>query len=157
MTSATAPASRCIKVISGLVMLLTAGFLAASVWHKVLLLPGAVLVLIVVGCYLRSPIGYGISPEGLTIRFHLGSKHFGPLTGAALVTQPLGLSLRLFGNGGLFSGTGIFWNIKWGIFRAYITASDPTKLVLVEAGSKKVLISPERPDEIIRAASSNVG
>ena len=53
-----------------------------------------------------------------------------------------GFGIRLFGNGGLFSGTGIFWNRKLGVFRAYVTSTRKKEMLLVETDKYKVIISP---------------
>lgn len=149
MKYGTAPASLGIKLISSLVVLMTGGFLAASLVQAIFLWPAALLLLVTMGCYLRTPVAYEITPEGLTVWFRLGSKSFGPILTAAPVEPSAGWSIRLWGNGGLFAGTGLFWNRTWGIFRAYVTTSNPANLVLLETPDGKVLISPDRPGDVL--------
>jgi hypothetical protein len=97
---------------------------------------------------------YEASPSGLTIVFHLGSKQFGPVVRAGRVKKSTDRSIRLWGNGGLFAGTGIFWNGTWGIFRAYVANSDRISMVLVETQSGNVLVSRENPAEFMEVLNS---
>lgn len=52
-------------------------------------------------------------------------------------------SLRIVGNGGLFSITGTFWNRRLGRYRAFIT--DPKKVVVLVTPSKTIALSPDDP------------
>jgi hypothetical protein len=54
----------------------------------------------------------------------------------------------------LFAATGVFWNKAYGVYRAYVTSARYEDYVLVETSSQKVLISPENPDEFVRALIS---
>jgi hypothetical protein len=62
-------------------------------------------------------------------------------------------TLRLFGNGGLFAGSGIFWNRQLGVFRAYVTTSNRDHHLLVVTGKTKILISPADPRGFLVAPS----
>ena len=53
------------------------------------------------------------------------------------------------GKWGLFAGTGIFWNKKYGIFRAYVTTGSKSNLVLVDTPATRVVITPEYPDQFV--------
>jgi hypothetical protein len=152
MKYGTAPTSISIKVATTVVLALTPIFLSLSPVSKVFLLPAALIAVLSVGCYLRTPVAYDVSPSGLAILFRLGSKSFGPITRASIVERSLGWSIRLWGNGGLFAGTGIFWNRTWGLFRAYVTTSNTSNLVLMETQKGKVLISPDNATEAIKSA-----
>ncbi len=55
--------------------------------------------------------------------------------------------LRLFGNGGLFSFTGWFWNRRHGMFR--VIATNTEDMVALEIGGKTIVVSPDRPSEFI--------
>jgi len=57
--------------------------------------------------------------------------------------------IRLWENGGLFAGTGIFWNKKYGIFRAYVTTGSKSHLVLVDTPATRVVITPKSPDQFV--------
>jgi Bacterial PH domain len=152
MTYGTAPTSTSIKVVTAVVLALIPIFLTLFHMSTVFLLPAALVAVISVACYLRTPVAYDVSPSGLTILFRRGSKSFGPVTLASPVERSLDWSIRLWGNGGLFAGTGIFWNRTWGVFRAYITTSNTGNLVLMETQNGKVLISPDNATEAIKSA-----
>ncbi len=145
----TAPTSLAITIISAAVIVLAVGFLAASFWQKVFLIPTAVLSLVLIGCYLRAPVAYHVSRSGLVVEFRLGEKQFGRILGCAPVEESSEMTLRLWGNGGLFAGTGIFWNRTWGIFRVYVTTSSRTSFVLVETEKGKVLVSPNDQEQFM--------
>jgi hypothetical protein len=136
-----------------MVLLLAVGFFAASLVNKVWLFPATILFVIIAGCYLRAPVNYEVLPEGLIVHFRLGQKSFGPIVKVTPVGESTGWSLRLWGNGGLFAGTGIFWNRTWGVFRAYVTTSDRSHLILLETKNGKVLISPEHPAEVVKGCA----
>jgi hypothetical protein len=52
-------------------------------------------------------------------------------------------SLRVWGNGGLYSFTGIYQNAALGRYRAFVTA--PRCAVVLELPGKKIVISPADP------------
>ncbi len=105
----------------------------------------AALDLLLVGayCYLFwSAVAYELNGGTLTVFFRASRKSFRPVVRCSLIEHPFGFGIRLWGNGGLFGGSGIFWSRRLGVFRAYVTRSGPSELVLVETPAKKVLISP---------------
>jgi hypothetical protein len=53
-------------------------------------------------------------------------------------------SVRVFGNGGLFSVSGIYRNATLGRYRAYVT--DPANAVVLRFPSKTVVLSPAGPE-----------
>ncbi len=141
--------SPAIKIISGIMVVLTVSLLVVSFFSHPALIPALLLSLITVACYLRAPVAYYVSGTGLTVRFRLGRKSFGRIIRHSEIDDSPGMSIRLFGNGGLFAGTGIFWNRTWGIFRAYVTTSNRSNLLLLETETNKVLISPTNPKELL--------
>jgi PH (Pleckstrin Homology) domain-containing protein len=52
-------------------------------------------------------------------------------------------SMRLLGNGGLFSITGIYRNAALGRYRAFVT--DPREAVVINIGRRVVVVSPAHP------------
>jgi len=54
-------------------------------------------------------------------------------------------SLRTFGNGGLFSFSGAFWNKSLGQYRAY--ATNPANAVVLRFQSNIVVVTPEGPEQ----------
>jgi len=155
MTQASAPMSPAIKCITGVVLVMTVMFLIAGLKVCGLLLGGAALATVVLFCYLYAPIAYELTEDQLTVRFRMGQKVFNGVTGCKTLTGRLPMGLRLWGNGGLFAATGIFWNKAYGIYRAYVTSARYQDYVLIETRTQKVLISPENPEEFIRAWASS--
>jgi Bacterial PH domain len=156
VTYPVAPLSRLIKIISAAVLILDAGLVVASFVNHWALIPAALIAAVTLGCYLRAPVAYEVSRGGLTIVFRLGSKQFGPVVRVGRVEKSTDRSIRLWGNGGLFAATGIFWNSTWGIFRAYVTTSDQKNTVIVETRTGKVLLSPDNPEEFLRESAGSV-
>jgi hypothetical protein len=155
MTQATAPMSAAIKFVTGLVLVMTVALLIAGVKVCGLLLGGAILVAVVGLCYLFAPVAYELTGDQLTVQFRVGQKVFPAVTRCQTLTVRPPMGLRLWGNGGLFAATGIFWNKAFGIFRAYVTSARYQDYVLVETRTRKVLISPENPEDFVRAWASS--
>ena len=130
-----------------IVGLIARGFLlprAAMFWG--LLIP-LLLGLIALACYLRAPVSYEITPDNrLVVTFRWGSRQFAPVKSFHRARARVPFALRLWGNGGVFAATGIYWNRAFGVFHAYVT--DQKKLVVVELqNGKKVVISPANTEE----------
>lgn len=56
-------------------------------------------------------------------------------------------SLRIFGNGGLFGITGLFWSKTLGRYRLF--ATDPVKSVVMRLHGRTVVITPDDPDAFL--------
>ncbi len=151
MRQGTAPMRGAIKGITGFVLLITAGFLAASIYRRGFLVVGALMGAVTVLCYLFAPTGYELANGQLVVYSRLRTKTFGPVVRCAILTEQTPGGVRLWGNGGLFALTGIFWNSSYGIFRAYVTSANYRDQVLVETETRKILISPERPEELVKS------
>ena len=124
-----------------------------KVWG--LLLGGGLLATVALFCYLYAPMAYELTGDQLTVRFRLGQKVFPAVTGCSTLSARPPMGLRLWGNGGLFAATGIFWNQAYGVYRAYVTSARYQDYVLVETRTQKVLISPENPAEFVKAWASS--
>ena len=61
-------------------------------------------------------------------------------------------SLRLLGNGGLFSLTGFFWNRQLKLYRVY--ATDPSRAVILRYPKRIVVITPHDPQHFIMRAGT---
>jgi hypothetical protein len=147
--------STAIKVITGLVLAMTAVMLLAGVKVWGLLLGGGLLATVALFCYLYAPIAYELMGDQLTVRFRLGQKVFPAVTGCFTLSARPPMGLRLWGNGGLFAATGIFWNQAYGVYRAYVTSARYQDYVLVETRTRKVMISPENPAEFVKTWASS--
>ena len=92
MTQASAPMSPAIKVITGLVLVMTVVCSLLPVKVGGLLWRGAILATVVFFCYLYAPIAYELTGDQLTVRFRLGQKVFPAVTGCATLTArpPMG-------------------------------------------------------------------
>jgi hypothetical protein len=66
------------------------------------------------------------------------------------ITDGLRGSLRLFGNGGLFSISGWFWNRRLGRFRAYATDQDRAVLLRYQNGDQIVVTPHDVQHFIVR-------
>jgi len=109
-----------------------------------LLLPGAALFVI---------RHYTIEPNALAIQRLLWTTRL-PLSGlqsAEAVPGVMRGSLRLFGNGGMFSITGLYRNRALGNYRAFVT--DQTKTVVLRFPKRTVAVSPENPERFVAEIS----
>lgn len=136
-----------IKIVTVVYIALTVALLVGGCFFPLTLLVGGLLALLGLYCYLFwSPVAYELADNTLTVFFRASRKRFDGVTRCSLITERLPrLTLRLCGNGGLFAGAGIFWNRRYGIFRAYVTRTKHTELVLIETNRRKIIISPENP------------
>ncbi|MGH8265229.1 MAG: PH domain-containing protein [Steroidobacterales bacterium] len=144
-----APWSRALKVATGLavtvlVLIAATGILtgprqlsiwwAAMVWLPLLILISSIAFVV---------RGYTLTEHTLEIR-RLGWKTILPLRGLVKASGDLDLlrgSIRVFGNGGLFSITGWFWNRRVGFYRAY--ATDLSRAVFLKySGRRPVMLTP---------------
>lgn len=56
-------------------------------------------------------------------------------------------SLRICGNGGLFSFSGLFYKKGLGAYRAFVT--DPGRTVVLRYASRRVVVSPDAPEQFV--------
>ncbi|MUL34880.1 PH domain-containing protein [Gloeocapsopsis dulcis] len=61
--------------------------------------------------------------------------------------QAMRNSLRKWGNGGLFSFSGKFYNRKLGNYEAY--ATDPHKAVVLKLRDRTIVVTPEYPERFV--------
>jgi hypothetical protein len=156
MTQPAAKMSLALKLTTTLVLVVTAAILASAAFGRSpgLVAVGAFLVVVCVACYLFAPVGYELLDGWLVVRFRLGRRRFGPVVDCAAlndiaIPRHVLLSLRLFGNGGVFAGTGFYWNRAWGVFRAYVTSARRADMVLIRTPSRAIVISPADPDAFV--------
>ncbi len=64
-------------------------------------------------------------------------------------------SMRIFGNGGLYSITGYYRNAALGAYRAFVT--DRGRAVVLKTPARVVVVSPERPEQFLRALGERFG
>jgi hypothetical protein len=146
MKQPAAPMGLAIKVVTGGALALNAGFYIAACYQPALLVAGLFLSAIVLGCYLFwAPVAYELTDGELTVWFRIGRVRYQPVVKCSRLESLRGCSIRLCGNGGLFAGSGIFWNRQLGVFRAYVTTSQSGTAVLVETANRRIVISPADP------------
>jgi hypothetical protein len=97
--------------------------------------------------------GYIVTADEIIVQRLLWSTRFErtKLQSATIEPDALRGSIRLFGNGGLFSFTGVFRSPKLGRYRAYVT--DPARTVILRFAERIAVVSPEDPDAFVRDVS----
>jgi len=152
MTQYKAPWDTTLQVVS----LLTTGLLLGVAAMPLLGPIGPVRILplaLLVGALPFVVRGYEIRGDALLIRRLLWSTRI-ELTGlrsAQYDPAVLCHSIRTCGNGGLFSFTGWYWNRKIGAYHAY--ATDLRRAVVLTFARRRVVVTPDRPDDFVRALS----
>lgn len=107
-------------------------------------------------------ISWGFSTTGYEINEHdiIIKRPFGKITYQKssvkeieqLLAKEMKFSIRTFGNGGLFGFYGSFYNKKYGNMKWFV--SNFHQLVLLHMdGGKKILVSPDNPEDFIAAIS----
>lgn len=150
-----APWSRSLQMASRITVLIllgtaTAGFVMLPARLPllrllVLALPAAVLI----GALLFMVSGYTLTATALQVRRPLWTTSFAlsDLVSVGGDAEALRGSLRLFGNGGLFSFSGVFWNRRLGLFHAYGT--DPGRAVVLKFRKRTIVITPDDTQHFI--------
>jgi hypothetical protein len=65
-----------------------------------------------------------------------------------LPPEKVGFRVRVLGNGGMFSFSGLYWSKLLGRHRMWVT--DPGMQLLITCRSRKIVVSPASPEEFIR-------
>jgi hypothetical protein len=136
----------CISAFATFVCVAAAIYLAlrGSVWMA--LFPLA----IVFGGVLFTIRGYSVSSDMLLVHRLWWSTRLSlcHLHSAQVEPRAMRWSIRTFGNGGLFSFTGWYYNRLLGAYRAFVT--DPNRAVVLELGRRSVVVSPSVPEDFVR-------
>ena len=109
----------------------------------------ALLLLVLLAASLCMVKGYALTNDEIIVK-RLGWTTRLPLAGLKSVAgdnEAMDRSLRLFGNGGLLSYSGYFWNRKIGRYRAW--ATDPSRAVVLRYAKRKIVITPDDPQRFI--------
>jgi len=110
------------------------------------LLPLAILVC----CVTFTIRGYTVMPGAILVHRLFWTTRL-PLSGLESAKFEPGAmrgSIRIFGNGGLFSITGFFWNKALGAYRAFVTNQHQT--VVLYYSHRTVVVSPSSPEQFVR-------
>ena len=148
-----APWSKSLKWISILattLMLGVSGFILSGALGVAGMISGILPILIVLVALLFTIRGYEVGPDGLRVQRLLWTTDISldNLQRAWADPKATHRSLRLFGNGGLFSFSGLFRNKKLGNYRAFVT--NPATAVVLDFGHRKMVVTPDRPDALLR-------
>ncbi len=149
MKAHKAPWGRSLVAVSALVCLLclVMSFLLAR--HGVPWLAALVPVAVVLCATPFTIRGYSVSPDEVLVhRFGWTSRL--PLAGLQSVEHvpdAMKGSIRTFGNGGLFSFTGLFRNRRLGSYRAF--ATDPHRSVVLRFPKRTVVVTPGVPEDFV--------
>ena len=161
LTQRAAPTSPLIQLVTGIYVLITIGVLVgAAVWPSPLMaVVGGILGLTGFACFLLAPVAYELSAGRLTVVLRVGRLRYGPVVNCMTPQQVANLpnlmwGVRLFGNGGVFAGVGIFWSPALGVYRAWVTSARRADLVVVNTRKTRVLITPQDPEQFVAAAAS---
>ena len=121
---------------------------------------GSALLLLLLIYVLAAPFivrGYQITPDELVIIRPFWRTRF-PLADFLSTESDIHLmkgTIRLCGNGGLLSFTGLYRNKKLGKYRAFI--NDWNKTVVLRFESRTIVVSPDHPEEFINAIKEQTG
>ena len=117
----------------------------------------AMLPLVLLLCSaLYSITGYTLTDDTLIIH-RPGWRTRIPLAGIEAAEVSPGAmrgSLRIFGNGGLYSFTGWYWNRVLGKYQAFVTTLDNT--VVLRFRDRRIVVSPDRPDDFVREITRTI-
>lgn len=112
---------------------------------------GLAMVLVLGICGLFGVGGYEVSREAVVVRRLLWRWRI-PLEALQSVEadpRAMAGSLRLWGVGGCFSWSGLYWNRRLGRYWAAVT--DPAKAVVLRWDRKVVVLSPDEPERLLAA------
>jgi len=150
-----APWSRTLIILSWLITLLCVGISAVIVWKSGELWSwAAVLPVFILVCAAPFAIrGYSVDADAILVHRLFWATRL-PLAGlqsAQYQPNAMHSSIRLFGNGGLFSFTGLFRNKALGNYRAF--ATDLHRTVVLKFAVRTIVISPEQPEAFVQEVS----
>lgn len=159
--SFAAPWGTVLKLSTGLSVAILAAVFVIFLRAGIPATPVGPLVFVILGIVMAvTPLfavtGYDVTPTQLNIR-RLGWSHqrdLKDLERAFVDREAMRGSLRLFGNGGFFSFSGIFWSRKLGRYRAFVT--DSAQTVVLKFRDRCIVISPEDPEAFVRALPPHV-
>lgn len=151
-----APWSKTLRIATVMACVVLAVVAVSPLWTLRSMAVGIVLVavpvVIVLATLLFMVRGYVLTERALLVK-RLGWVTELPLAGLQSVTgdaEAMRGSVRLFGNGGLFSFTGEFWNRRLGRYRAL--ATDPARAVVLRYSKRTIVITPHDPQHFIMRA-----
>ncbi len=109
-------------------------------------------ILILLGALPFVVLGYSLTQDEIQIK-RLGWRTSLPLATLNAVegkADAMRKSIRIFGNGGMFAYTGLFWNRQLKFYRAF--ATDPSRAVILRYPKRTMVITPHDPQQFIMRA-----
>jgi hypothetical protein len=151
MKNYKAPWSKSLIVVSSLTTVLCTGIGIVFMMSGRGTIPWAAFLpfAIIAGGALFTIRGYTVMPDAILVQRLLWETRL-PLTdlqSAWFVPDAMRGSIRIFGNGGLFSFSGFFRNKTLGTYRAFVT--DPHRTVVLRFSSRNVVVSPSTPEDFV--------
>ena len=148
MKTYKAPWSWSLILVSGGITLIAIGATIYLVRHDYSL-AALVPCAIVLGALVFTIRGYTVTPDAILVHRLFWSTRLplASLESAEVAPEVMQRSIRLWGNGGLFSFAGWFRNKGLGIYRAY--ATDLHRTVVLRYPSRPVVLSPAMPDNFV--------
>jgi hypothetical protein len=148
-TEFKAPWSKTLVATSALTtaVVLVASLVALRTTFMGALIPVGVLV----GAALLTVRGYDVTAKHIAIKRLLWSTELPrvAITDVRIIDHVSPWGYRVFGNGGAFAFSGLFWNKELGWFRAFMTRNKG--VVLIKYEHRKVAVSPDDPERFVRA------
>ena len=147
MKNYAAPWSRSLIYMSAFATLVCLGVAMTVALHDLWL---AVFPLaIVFGGLLFMIRGYTVTSDELLVHRLLWTTRLplADLLSAQVEPRAMRWSVRTFGNGGLFSFSGWYYNRLLGRYRAFVT--DPNRAVVLRLGRRRVVVSPSEPEAFV--------
>ena len=137
-------------------MMIVALFLVSSVPMEAPLpsffLPSLIgmLWLTLLGTALFTIRGYAVTPNAILVQRLIWATCLPRegLISATMEPKAMKGSLRICGNGGMFSFSGWFWSKKLGRYKAYVT--DLNQTVVLRWYNRTAVVSPGDPEEFVR-------
>ena len=150
-----APWSTSVIVVSSVITVLCLGITLGMVCcgHGILPWAGLLPLAIIVGSAPFTIRGYTVTSDAILVHRLFWTTRL-PLAGlesAQFEPEAMRWSIRIFGNGGLFSITGFFRNKLLGAYRAFVT--DQHRTVVLHYSGRTVVVSPATPEQFIHDLS----
>lgn len=147
-----APWSTLLIVITSAVTVLLLAIAFGMVLYGRGPIPWAALVplVILIGSVPFAIRGYTVTHDAILVHRLFWTTRL-PLSGlqsAKFVPEAMRGSIRTFGNGGLYSITGFFWNKALGAYRAFVTNQHQT--VVLHYSKRRVVVSPSSPEDFVQ-------
>lgn len=99
---------------------------------------------------------YTVTAEGILIHrlWWNTALPLADILSAEVMPSVMSKSIRTFGNGGMFSFNGFYWNKRLGNYKAYV--NDLNRTVVVRTKKRTAVLSPDDPQAFVDAVNALV-